>query len=68
MKISVSPLKFARPLMSTESGHLGAGSPCQTADARYLINRSEDELHIAGVGMDTCGGRHAALVGVWRKA
>ena len=45
-----------------------AGSPCQTADARYLINRTQDELHIAGVGMDTCGGRHAALVGVWKKA
>jgi hypothetical protein len=45
-----------------------AGSPCQTADARYLINRTEDELHSAGVGMDTCGGRHAALVGVWKKA
>ncbi|MFL5493379.1 MAG: hypothetical protein ACJ8DC_03240 [Gemmatimonadales bacterium] len=45
-----------------------AGSPCATTDARYLINRTEDELHIAGVGMDTCGKRHAALVGVWKKA
>jgi hypothetical protein len=45
-----------------------AGRPCQTADARYLINRTEDELHIAGIGMDTCGSRHAALVGVWKKA
>ena len=45
-----------------------AASPCQTADARYVISRTEDELHIAGVGMDNCGGRRAALVGTWKKS
>ena len=45
-----------------------SGSACQTADARYLISRTEDELHIAGVGMDNCGGRRAALVGTWKKS
>ena len=44
-----------------------AVTPCQTADARYVVNRTEDELHIAGVGMDPCGGRRAALVGTWTK-
>ena len=44
-----------------------AGSACQTADARYVVNRTEDELHIAGVGLDPCGGRRAALVGTWTK-
>jgi hypothetical protein len=44
-----------------------AAIPCQTSDARYVVNRSEDQLHIAGVGMDTCGGRRAALVGTWTK-
>jgi hypothetical protein len=44
-----------------------AGSACQTADARYVVSRTENELHIAGVGMDTCGGRRAALVGTWNK-
>ena len=44
-----------------------AGSPCQTADARYVVSRTENELHIAGVGMDSCGGRRAALVGTWNK-
>jgi hypothetical protein len=44
-----------------------AGSPCQTADARYVVSRTEDELHIAGVGMDNCGGRRAALVGTGTK-
>jgi hypothetical protein len=44
-----------------------AGSACQTADARYVVNRTEDELHIAGIGMDPCGGRRAALVGTWTK-
>jgi len=45
-----------------------AASPCQTADARYVVSRTEDELHIAGVGMDACGGRRAALVGTWKKS
>ena len=45
-----------------------AGSKCQSADARYLVSRTQDELHIAGVGMDTCGGRRAALVGTWKKS
>ena len=44
-----------------------AVSACQTSDARYMISRTEDELHIAGVGMDNCGGRRAALVGTWKK-
>ena len=45
-----------------------AGSACQTADARYVVSRTENELRIAGVGMDSCGGRRAALVGTWEKA
>jgi hypothetical protein len=40
---------------------------CQTSDARYIINRTEDQLQIAGVGADSCGGRRAALVGTWQK-
>lgn len=44
-----------------------SGSPCQTADARYVVSRTENELHIAGVGMDSCGGRRAVLVGTWNK-
>jgi hypothetical protein len=43
------------------------GAACQTADARYVVSRTDTELHIAGVGMDTCGGRRAALVGTWQK-
>jgi hypothetical protein len=45
-----------------------AGSACQTSEARYVVSRNADELQIAGVGMDTCGGRRAALVGVWKKS
>ena len=41
---------------------------CQTADARYVISRTEDQLHISGVGADSCGGRRAALVGSWQKS
>lgn len=40
---------------------------CQTADARYVVTREGEELRIAGVGMDSCGGRRAALVGRWEK-
>ena len=45
-----------------------AGSACQTADARYVVSRKADEMQISGVGMDTCGGRRAALVGTWKKS
>jgi hypothetical protein len=45
-----------------------AGSACQTADARYAVSRTNDELHVAGLGMDSCGGRRAALVGTWKKS
>ncbi len=45
-----------------------SGSACQTADARYAVSRTEDELHVAGLGMDSCGGRRAALVGTWKKS
>ncbi len=40
---------------------------CQTADARYIVSRTEDQLQIAGLGADSCGGRRAALVGTWVK-
>jgi hypothetical protein len=29
---------------------------------------NEEQLHIAGVGVDTCGNRRAALVGTWQKS
>ena len=41
---------------------------CQTADARYIISRTDDQLQIAGVGADSCGGRRAGLVGIWQKS
>jgi hypothetical protein len=41
---------------------------CQTADARYVVSRTEDQLQIAGIGADSCGGRRAALVGTWQKS
>jgi hypothetical protein len=45
-----------------------SASPCQTSDARYVVSRDQDQLRIAGLGADTCGGRRAALVGVWDKS
>jgi hypothetical protein len=45
-----------------------AASACQTADARYVVSRTEDQLHIVGLGGDTCGSRRAALVGTWQKS
>src|SRR3954451_22571141 len=31
-------------------------SASQTGDARYVVSRDQDQLHIAGLGLDTCGG------------
>jgi hypothetical protein len=45
-----------------------SGSACQTADARYAVSRTGEELHVSGLGMDSCGGRRAALVGTWKKS
>ena len=45
-----------------------AMSACQTADARYVVSRTEDQLHIVGLGGDSCGSRRAALVGTWQKS
>jgi hypothetical protein len=45
-----------------------AASACQTTEARYVVSRTEDQLHIAGLGADNCGGRRAALVGTWQKS
>jgi hypothetical protein len=41
---------------------------CQTKDASYVVRMNEEQLHIAGVGVDTCGNRRAALVGTWQKS
>jgi hypothetical protein len=41
---------------------------CQTAAARYIVSRTDDQLQIAGIGADSCGGRRAALVGTWQKS
>jgi hypothetical protein len=43
-------------------------SACQTSDARYVVSRDQDQLHIAGLGLDTFGGRRAAMVGTWQKS
>ena len=45
-----------------------AASACQTGDAKYVVSRDQDQLHIAGLGQDSCGGRRAALVGTWQKS
>jgi hypothetical protein len=44
-----------------------AANACQTADARYVVSRTENQLHIVGLGGDRCGSRRAALVGTWQK-
>jgi hypothetical protein len=44
-----------------------AMSACQTADARYVVSRTEDQLHIVGLGGDRCGRRRTALVGTWQR-
>ena len=45
-----------------------AARACQTQDARYVVSLNEDQLRIAGLGVDNCGNRRAALVGTWQKS
>jgi hypothetical protein len=45
-----------------------AASACQTTEARYVVSRTDNQLRIAGLGSDNCGGRRAALVGTWQKS
>jgi hypothetical protein len=45
-----------------------AARACQTEDARYVVSLSENQLRIAGLGVDNCGNRRAALVGTWQKS
>jgi hypothetical protein len=45
-----------------------AGAKCAAEEARYVFSQNADELNVAGVGMDACGARHAALEGSWKKA
>ena len=49
-------------------GNFGVGLISISADARYVVSRTKDDLHVAGLGMDPCGGRRAALVGTWKKS
>lgn len=45
-----------------------AGASCQKEAARYVLNRTDDQLSVAGVGMDGCGNRRAGMVGSWTKS
>lgn len=43
------------------------GMKCQTGEARYVLAREGEDLRVSGLGMDSCGGRRAAMVGTWKK-
>jgi hypothetical protein len=40
---------------------------CNSAAASYVLHAAEGKLGVAGVGVDGCGARHAALEGEWSK-
>jgi hypothetical protein len=44
-----------------------AAAKCATQEARYVLGESDGNLTIAGVGLDNCGDRRAALNGAWKK-
>jgi len=44
-----------------------AAVKCATQEARYVLAESDGNLVVAGVGMDNCGDRRAALNGAWKK-
>ena len=45
-----------------------AGASCQKEPAEYVLSRNNDQLEVAGVGMDGCGNRRAGMVGTWTKS
>jgi hypothetical protein len=44
-----------------------ANAKCATQEARYVLGTSAGDLSVAGVGLDNCGARRAALSGAWKK-
>jgi hypothetical protein len=40
---------------------------CDSAAASYVLQTADGKLGVAGVGVDPCGARHAALEGEWSK-
>jgi hypothetical protein len=44
-----------------------AVAKCANEEARYVFLKTAEDLSVAGVGMDACGARHAALEGSWKK-
>ena len=77
MELTLPSRRWADSVMKTRAVFSGdtllfkadtSALACQTADARYIISRTDDQLQIAGVGADSCGGRRAALVGSWQKS
>ena len=45
-----------------------AAAKCATQEARYVLGSSDGGLVVAGVGLDNCGSRRAALSGSWTKS
>ncbi len=77
MELMLPSRRWADSIMESQADFTGdtllfkadtSSLACQTADARYIVSRTEDQLRIAGVGADSCGGRRAALVGTWEKS
>ena len=77
MELTLPSRRWADSVMKTRAVFSGdtllfkadtSALACQTADARYIVSRTDDQLQIAGVGADSCGGRRAALVGSWQKS
>lgn len=77
MELTLPSRRWADSVMKTHADFTGdtlffradtSALACQTADARYVISRTDDQLQIAGIGADSCGGRRAALVGTWEKS
>ena len=77
LELMLPSRRWADSVMKTEADFAGdtllfkadtSALACQTAEARYVISRTEEQLQIAGIGADSCGGRRAALVGTWEKS
>ncbi|HET7599794.1 MAG TPA: hypothetical protein VFK09_05855 [Gemmatimonadales bacterium] len=65
-----SPTLKARSTMKGDTLVFPADSAlaCAGSEAKYVLSREGENLQVAGVGMDPCGGRRAAMVGSWEKS
>jgi hypothetical protein len=71
-----SPRWADNPTLKTKSSFKGdtlvfpadSSLSCAGSEAKYVLSQDGGNLQVAGVGLDPCGNRRAAMVGSWQKS